>query len=241
MKSRGMIFLFAVLFTVPIANVQAQDETERRELQELQNQIRRDKFDQILPQVMRENNIDMWIHMNREGINHSHGFWVCSGFYAEQGSNSGVFIFTDRGGDRIERAVLGRRWIGDDFDVVEESGAYDIIGEAVDRTELPGGPETELDYRYKSIGKFVAERDPKRIALNYLENLGPNSASPTNDGISYTDYLLLTKELGEKYTGRLVSSEYLMYEFIARPVKSELEMYRQVRKWIDEDIREKIC
>ena len=32
------------------------------------NQIRRDKFDVVLPQVMRENNVDMWIHVMREAI-----------------------------------------------------------------------------------------------------------------------------------------------------------------------------
>jgi len=223
------------------SNVQAQDETELKEIRELRHRIRRDRYDQILPQLMREYGIDMWIHVNREGINHSHGHWVCSGFYAEPGSNSGVFIFTDRGGKRIERAVLGRRWKGDETDEVEECGAYDIIVDAVDRTEQPGGPDTELDYRYKGIGKFVAERNPKRIGLNFLEKLGPTTCSPTNDGISYTDYLLLTKELGDKYARRLVSSEHLMYEFIARSVKSELEMYRKVRKWIDEGVERKFA
>ncbi len=51
----------------------------------------------------------------------------------ELGSTSGVFVFTDRGGDKIERAVLGRRWgatqreRGEQSKLVEESGAYDII------------------------------------------------------------------------------------------------------------------
>ena len=34
---------------------------------ELTNQIRRDKFDLILPKVMRAQGIDMWIHVMREG------------------------------------------------------------------------------------------------------------------------------------------------------------------------------
>ena len=57
------------------------------------------------------------------------------------GSTSGVFVFTDRGNDRIERAILERRW-GDSFAfetwrvdwdtrTVEEAGAYDIVGDAV--------------------------------------------------------------------------------------------------------------
>ena len=51
---------------------------------------------------MRENGIDMWIHVMREAIPDSFGA-------DELGSTSGVFVFTDRGGDRIERAILGRR------------------------------------------------------------------------------------------------------------------------------------
>ena len=31
------------------------------------NQVRNDKFDLVLPEAMRENNIDMWIITNREG------------------------------------------------------------------------------------------------------------------------------------------------------------------------------
>ena len=47
-----------------MTNVRIQEEDE---LKELINQIRRDKYDLILPQVMRENNIDMWIQVMREG------------------------------------------------------------------------------------------------------------------------------------------------------------------------------
>ena len=185
----------------------------------------------------------------REGIFHSFGYYIASGFYAELGSNSGVFVFTNRGdGGRIERAVLGRRWrvpesrVQNANDVVEESGTYDIIGEAVDRIQImtehnnPGSPETEYDHRFDGIGEFVAERDPKRIAVNYMEKLGHHVGAPTNDGISYTDYLLLTKELSNKYVERLVSSEYMMHDYISRPVKSALVMYKKIRKWVDENL-----
>ncbi len=79
---------------------QAQEEDD---LTEWNNRIRREKFDIVLPEVMRKNNVDMWIHVMRETIPDPFGA-------EELGSTSGVFVFTDRGGDRIERAVLGRRW-----------------------------------------------------------------------------------------------------------------------------------
>ena len=41
---------------------------EAQERWELMNQIRQEKFDLVLPDVMRENAIDMWITVNREGF-----------------------------------------------------------------------------------------------------------------------------------------------------------------------------
>jgi hypothetical protein len=224
---------------------------EEDEINELTNQIRLDKFDLILPEVMRDHNIDMWIHVMREAISDPFGA-------EDLGSASGVFVFTDRGGDRIERAVLGRRFIDlgssneetrrlstttvmsggiaeistvFSTDLVEESGAYDIIGEPVERKELPGGPETELDQRFKDIGEFVAERDPRRIGVNFLEKHGSHVGDISEDGISHTDYILLAKALGDKYAKRLVSSEYLLHDYISRPVKSEFALYKRMRQY----------
>ena len=215
--------------TVPIPNEQ---ELEKLSIKDLTNQIRRDKFDLILPQVMGEQEIDMWIHVMRVGGAYSFDD-VAYGFYDELGDTSGVFIFTDRGGARIERAVLGRRWKSRGRDPIKESGAYDIIGETVRRREVPR-PDTEYAHRFKGIGEFVAERDPKRIAVNYLDELGPTVCADSNDGISHTDYRLLVRELGEKYASRLVSSEYLEINYISRPVPSEIVMLKRIRKWIAE-------
>ena len=195
---------------------------EGDDLKELRNQIRREKFDTVLPYAMRYNNIDMWIYVLRESIPDR--------LATDFGSNSGVFIFTDRGGDRIERAVLGLRW--KDSDVVEESGDYDIVGEAIDRADLPGGPETENDHRFKGVREFVAERDPKRIAVNYMEKLGQAVTNDERhiDGISHTDYLLLVKALGYKYAERIVSGEYLRVDYLARAVPSKIALRKKTRK-----------
>ena len=50
------------------------------------------------------------------------------------------------------------------------------------------------------------------------------------DGISHTDYLLLTKELGDTYASRLVSSEYLVMDYNISPVPSEVELLKRMRK-----------
>jgi len=201
--------------------------------------IRRDKFDLVLPEIMRERGVDMWIHVMRESIPDSFGI-------DELGSASGVFVFTDRGGDRIERAILGRRWGATqrgwgetDYRYVEESGAYDMVAPAVRVQEPVGGPLTEYDYRFEGLRDFVAERDPDVIAVNFKKELGP---WPTYrgeiDGLSHTDYLLLSEELGDRYASRLVSSEWLMMDYINHQVPSEVELLRRLRRdelWLFED------
>ena len=168
---------------------------ENPDLAEWNHQIRREKFDLVLPEVMRKNDVDMWIHVMREAVPDPFGA-------EDLGSTSGVFVFTDRGGDRIERAVLGRRWgashAGETWRVtwdtrsVEKSGAYDIIEDAVLVKQPPGGPETEYDYRFEGLGEFVKARDPRRIALNFKLELGPYPTTiRSQDGLSHTDLLLL--------------------------------------------------
>jgi hypothetical protein len=244
-KVKIFLTIFGIIFLAQGLKVQ---ERGQEDAEELMSQIRREKFDLILPQIMRENNIDMWIHVLREGNPDP--------LSSNLGSDSGVFIFTDRGGDRIERAVFGHS-----SDLVQECGAYDIIAKPEIKipltafpeyrmplrafyrkggTEWPGGPKTELGFRFKGVGKFVAERDPKRIGVNYLEKLG----SPVlyeiprlrSDGISYTDYKLLVKALGDKYARRIVSAEYVITDFLSRPVKSEIVLYKKIRETIAESI-----
>ena len=93
--------------------------------------IRKEKFDLILPGAMRDNNVDMWIHVVRTA-NPDPMAWYFGGA-------SGYIIFTDLGGHRIERAILGRRGPAD---------LYDLFG----------SPD--------ELKSFVAERDPGTIAVN---------------------------------------------------------------------------
>lgn len=208
------------------------------------DQIRREKFDTVLPEVMKKNDVDMWIHVMRETIPDPFGA-------EDLGSTSGVFVFTNRGGDRIERAVLERRW-GASFapltwpvewhtTLVETCGAYDIIDEAVVVKQPAGGPMTEYDYRFAGLREFVEERNPKRIAVNYKMALGPHPTTTNSrtayDGLSHTDYLLLSRELGPKYTEKLISSEFVLMDYIIRTVPTEIALLKTLRKEEDERVK----
>ncbi len=238
MQYRVVLLVIVTLIVLPCTWTSAQ---EQDDLAEWNNRIRREKFDLVLPEVMRHNDVDMWIHVMRETIDDPFGA-------EEFGSTSGVFVFSDRGGDRIERAILGRRW-GDshagetwrvhwDTRIVDECECFDIVDEAVLVRQPPGGPETEYDYRFEGLGEFVRERDPQRIALNFKYELGPYpTTTRAQDGLSHTDYLLLAEELGEKYASRIVSSERVMVDYIAGKVPSEIELLKEIRADEDDRVR----
>ena len=158
------------------------------------NQVRNDKFDLILPEAMRENNIDMWIVMNREGN--------FDPLYSDMGEgyvgSTGYYIFMDKGGDRIERSVLG---IGGYL--LEEGGAFDYFGSAGELKE------------------FVTSRDPKKIGLNISKNMGGA------DGLTHSGYLELAEILGKKYEARFTSAEKLVSDFRSRRVASEIGIYSE--------------
>jgi len=155
------------------------------------NLIRKEKFRIILPIAMRENEIDMWIHVIREGNPDP--------LTIDLGGDNGYFVFTDRGEDRIERAVFG----GDE-EMLRLTGVYDIFGS-----------EDELK-------QFIEERNPKTIAVNMSDWLA------VADGLSYTGYKKLIKLVGVELSTILVSAEQLITDFRTRRILSEIVVYGQL-------------
>lgn len=162
---------------------------EARRRWEMQRQIRLDKFEQVLPRAMRDNKIDMWLVAVKE--NHYDPLWndLGRGYI----SGLGYYLFSDRGGDRIERIALGPSGY-----LIEQSGAYDQI--------LPAS----------RLAALVKERNPSRIGVNMSDEIGPA------DGLSATLLAHLKKTLGEPYASRLVSAEKLVSDFRSGRVASEI-------------------
>lgn len=137
--SKCLIFHMGLLLFIPTYAQEAQHRWR------VMNQIRKDKFDLILPEAMRENQIDMWIITGREG--------KFDPLYRDLGAgyvgHNGYYIFFDKGNGRIERSVLGI-----DGYLLEQSGAWDYFGQ-----------ESELK-------DFIIRRDPKKIGLNMSKDIG---------------------------------------------------------------------
>lgn len=159
--------------------------------------IRQDKFNYVLPKAMRRNNIDMWIVIDRGRGTEP----MMLDLAIETAYGHGIYVFYDGGGDRIERYSLGGPGSSK---LLDKCGVYDELGRDAD---------------LKSI---VFERDPKRIALNYLDPYMEGEGIYNADGISTTDYKFLVEELGEKYAERFVSAQDIIVDFRGEHVAGEI-------------------
>ena len=156
------------------------------------NQVRQDKFDLVLPEAMRENNIAMWIVTNREGN--------LDPLYTDMGEGyvggNAYYVFTDRGKERIERAALG---VGGYL--LEEGDTYDYFGSA------------------NELKEFVTKRDPKSIGLNMSKNFGgADGLSHTTYlelteilGETYAKRFVSAEKLVSDFRSRRVASEIAIY------------------------------
>ena len=205
------------LFTIVATGLVHAHEISSKAAAEIMHLIRSEKFDLILPGAMRDNNVDMWIHATRVGRPDPMAAYF--------GSVDGYIIFTDRGGDRIERAVLGNR------NRSQNVQASDARPNAQRISRYSSGPNDLYDIfgSPDDLREFVTERNPKRIAVN------TSSWLAVADGISATEYEKLKMALGPEYSGKLLSSENLITDFSVRRVQREIvafanavEMHRQI-------------
>lgn len=137
------LILITVVLALMLPSTPAHAQEARRRWEQM-CQIRKDKFDYILPEALRENRIDMWLVMMKEG----HYDPLYDDLGRGYPGRVGYYIFTDRG-SRIERAALGVSG-----PLLEACKVYDIVRGDTD------------------IKAFVAERAPKRIGVNMSEEIG---------------------------------------------------------------------
>jgi Xaa-Pro aminopeptidase len=194
MKPTTVFLLLAAVGGAALAEAQPPERREALRRFQVGCQIRSDKFNYVLPEAMRENGVDMWIVTLQEQ--------AYDPLYEDLGrgypsSLLGFYVFTDRGGDRIERAALGISGY-----MLEQCGVYDIVT----------GPD---------LAAFVKERNPKKIALNYAEEIG------AADGLSHSSFLKISKLLGEPFVSRFVSAEKLVSDFRSRRVALEIAAFSE--------------
>jgi Xaa-Pro aminopeptidase len=175
--------------------------SHRQEDPLIQERIR-ERFETLLPELMRREGFDMWLVITRE-YNSDPVFRSMAPITTYSSRRRTILMFHDLGPGRgVERISIGRS---------DYQGVFDVY-------------RTRNDSQYVNLGRLVAERDPQRIGINVSDRW--NHA----DGLTHNEYLRLEDALGPKYAGRLASAEMLVVGWLESKLARETDQYRSVMR-----------
>lgn len=170
-----------------------------RERAMTENRILAERLDTIIPAIMREQGIDLWLLVAREYFEEP---VVASMLDAENmhARRRTILIFHDPGdGKPIERLTVSRYGLGGLF-----APAWD--------------PDKQPD-QWQAVADIIAARDPAKIAIN------TSDLYQFADGMTLSQYSKFVSALSAPLRERVVSGETLAIRWLETRVPSEMELY----------------
>ena len=163
------------------------------------NRLLEQRLENLLPRLMREHDIDMWLVIARE-YNDDPVYLTLVPQPAFTARRTTMLVFFDRGpAEGVERLTVNRYPLGDLYSAAWEGG--------------------DLDAQWTRLGQVVRERDPKRIAINVSADW------PVADGLSHGLYRRLERALAERDRERLVPAEQLVVRWLETRLPEEIELW----------------
>jgi Xaa-Pro aminopeptidase len=157
------------------------------------------RFDRVLPELMRRHGLDMWIVVTRE-YNDDPVFRSMAPLTTYASRRRTILVFHDRGPERgVERLSIGR------FD-------YDKL-----YTVVP----THNDGQWAGLRALLDERRPRAIGINTSRTFAHA------DGLSHSEHEALVAALGADHAARLRSAEPLAVDWLERKLPEETQAYAE--------------
>jgi Xaa-Pro aminopeptidase len=204
-----LIFIGAVLSLSASTEATAQKRLRTEALPELlsvgeQLKVRegwlKTRLDTMLLPMMRRHKVEMWIVTNEEFHPEPVVQFIAPPIPYE--GRRDFFIFTDRGGDKLERIALVR------YPEEHLRLFFEVLN--------PPGRDIQ-----STLKKLIEERNPKTIALNF------GGVRGTTNGLTYDAYKVLAETVGKEYVDRFVTAAPLIVEYMDTRLPDELEHYRK--------------
>ena len=166
------------------------------------NRALEERLTELLPSLMREVGLDMWLVINREYAEDPvYLTLVPEPVFAARRTT--MLVFHDRGSEEgIERLTVSRYPLGELYEAVWEGG--------------------DLDEQWARLAEVIEERDPAKIGINVSLHW------PVADGLTASLRDRLEESLGPELAGRLESAERLAVRWLETRTPLELESFAHI-------------
>ena len=202
----GLLFIVGLLAfisgTAQSADLIAERILPLRERAALQDEILADRLDNLVPQLMRREDIEAWVLIAREYNEDPIVKTMLPATWLNARRRT-VLLFIDRGEALgVERMAVARYAVGDLF---------------------PGvwNPEEQPD-QYARIAEILSAANPKNIALNFSNDYA------LADGLTYSEQRDFSAALPSELRSRLVSSEPVAVGWLETRTDKEMSAYADV-------------
>jgi len=180
----------------------------------LQQQWTQYRLDSIMPMLMREQGVEMWVISMRE-YNEDPVFPALVSPTTFAARRRTIYIFHDLGADRgIERIALGGS---------SQGGLYRAMRGSV---ETEDGRREELtgSNQWNAFAALVRERNPRNIAVNM------SRVHAFADGLTAAEWEQMQEALGPDLAGRVVRSELLAVNMLYLRTPGMVPIFRQMQE-----------
>ena len=175
----------------------------------------RERLDRLLPRLMEEHGVEMWILSMREYAEDP-VFWSMIAPTTFAARRRSIYVITRGRDGKVERLALG----GGD-----QGGMYRAYRS---NRPAPTRPTGELwgDEQWNLLRELVEERDPANIVLNVDEH------HAFSDGLHSGEREALERALGEEYAGRVKREPRLAMDYVALRVPGMMARYRKIEETV---------
>ena len=165
---------------------------------EPENRLLTDRLENLLPALMTESGLDMWLVLNREYAEDPVYFTLVPqpSFAARRTT---MLVFHRQADGSVDRLTVNRYPLGGPYEAAWSGGS--------------------LDEQWAALGELIAERDPATIGINV------SSTWPEADGLTHGLHLKLLAALPEGFEDRLVPAENLVVRWLETRSEQELAVY----------------
>jgi Xaa-Pro aminopeptidase len=199
---RRLLLLLALLLPAPAVAQDMPSILSLRERAQIQNAWLRERLDTIVPRLMREQSVDMWVLIAREYLEDP---VMTTMLNAEsmRARRRTILIFFDPGHGRpVERLTVSRYGLGGLF-----QPSWD--------------PAAEPD-QFARLAALIAERDPRRIAVNVSGN------TAFADGLTQSQYEALLEALPARLQSRVMATDELAVGWLETRIPAEMARYPEI-------------
>lgn len=206
---RKLLIALILLITV---TAEAQQILSVREQSRVVDELLGERINQLLPKLMQEEKIDMWVIISREYNEDPVIKTFLPSTWLSARRRTILVFYNNAGTGNFEKLAIARYNVGEHI-----KAAWDV---------------EKYPNQWDALIQLIQQRNPQKIALNYSTDYGHA------DGLTYTEQKELMEKLPKEQQSKIVSAEKLAVRWLETRTEREMMLYPQLIQFTHQIIEE---